>query len=399
MRNNPYTKNSSRPGRFLNSLGLAVWFVALVATATAVFVVVGSYNRASKLAPVAFEGEAVNLGTVERFFLSTYLTANASKLEEPAGAGNSPVEITIMPGESAEDITDKLGQSGIVKDRTLFSNYIKFFGIDSRLEAGTYILSPRMTVPELASTLTKAVASEVLVTFIEGWRYEEIIDYLSESQFANIDPLAFRAIVERRSPLDLSVFGFLASLPAQATLEGYLFPDTYRLSVDAVAADLVTEMLSNFDRRFDIGSRRQIASRGLTVHQAVTLASIVEREAVVPFERPTIAGVYLNRLNLNMLLQADPTTQYAVSNHDTGWWKSPLTVEDLASESAYNTYVSAGLPPGPIANPGLAALLAVVTPEQTQYLFFVAECLSEVEGTHDFSYSYEEHLAKVEGCR
>jgi UPF0755 protein len=160
-------------------------------------------------------------------------------------------------------------------------------------------------------------------------------------------------------------------------------------------------MLENFGRQVSPSIRQAFGVHGLSVHEAVTLASIVQREAVVAEERPVMVGVFLNRLGQGTLLQADPTVQYSVGfQPGTGqWWKSPLSVADLEVDSPYNTYRYAGLPPGPISNPGHGALEAVGSPVETEFLFFVVDCTSNVNGTHVFSRTFEEHLANVERCR
>ena len=150
-------------------------------------------------------------------------------------------------------------------------------------------------------------------------------------------------------------------------------------------------MLENFDRRVDGQMRAGFEAQGLNLFQAVTLASIIEREAVVDEERGLIASVFLNRLRAGMKLEADPTVQYALGQQPDGsWWKSPLTADDLALDSLYNTYRYPGLPPGPIANPGLESLRAVAFPEQTEYLYFRAAC--DGSGLHTFARTFEEHL-------
>jgi UPF0755 protein len=171
--------------------------------------------------------------------------------------------------------------------------------------------------------------------------------------------------------------------------------------VDADAAFLIGLMLDNFDAKVDASMRQSFGSQGLSVYDAVTLASIVQREAVLAEERPLMVGVFLNRLNQGMLLQADPTVQYAVGfQSDTGrWWKSPLSQADLEIDSMYNTYRYPGLPPGPIANPSLGALGAVADPAVTDFQFFVVDCNSETIGKHVFSRTFDEHVARVEACR
>ena len=194
--------------------------------------------------------------------------------------------------------------------------------------------------------------------------------------------------------------------PAEAGLEGYLFPDTYEFAAGGDAVDAVQRMLAGFVAR----ASAEFAGRGadatgedgaLSDHDAVILASIVEREAVVPTERARIARVYLNRLATPpYLLQADPTVQYGLGFQSalTGWWKRPLTVDDLASPSAFNTYVQPGLPPGPIANPGLDSIDAVLHPEPGDWLYFVVDG-ARCDGSHVFSETLEEHAANVAAYR
>ena len=199
--------------------------------------------------------------------------------------------------------------------------------------------------------------------------------------------------------LDPARYPFLQGRPAGTSLEGYLFPDTYDLpETDATAADLLARQLDNFaDQvlpRYD--EARQAGTTALDLHSVLTLASIVEREAVVPEERPAIAGVYLNRLAAGMPLQADPTVQYALGFQPTTgqWWKTPIFLEEYSSVvSPYNTYLNAGLPPGPIASPGLSSIAAVLAPEAHDYLFFVA--LPDGSGRHVFAKTFEEHQENV----
>jgi UPF0755 protein len=322
-------------------------------------------------------------------------------LARPAGDGSLPVSFSVAPGETADSIAANLAAAGLLNDTELFRNYVRYHGLDSGLEAGDFLLSPQMTIPELADALTEGVLREVDLRFLEGWRLEEMANYLATVNAARIEADEFLAITQRQIPFDLSGYDFLASLPPDATLEGFLFPDTYRVPPDADAAYLVDKMLQNFGSRVTPAMRQAYGFYGLNVREAVTLASIVEREAVVAAERPLMAGVFLNRLAQEMKLEADPTVQYALGyDADSGkWWKNPLYLDDLALDSPYNTYVSYGLPPGPIANPGLASLQAVAEPAQTEFIFFVVDCTAATPGSHVFSVTFEEHLANVQRCR
>ena len=245
------------------------------------------------------------------------------------------------------------------------------------------------------------MVQEVDVRFVEGWRLEQMADYLADNPVANIDANQFLAIVQRQAPFDLAPYQFLADLSPTTSLEGFLFPDTYRLPPDADAPYLVNLMLQTFDRRVTPAIRQGYVAQGLSLREAVTLAAIVEREAVVATERPIIAGVFYNRLAQGIKLEADPTVQYPLGYQSAtdSWWKSPLFLVDLEMDSPYNTYRYAGLPPGPIANPSLSSLEAVAFPAETPFIFFVADCQAAVSGSHAFSVTYEEHLSNVQRCR
>ncbi len=341
-----------------------------------------------------------NLSAPERLYLEMTLRANADALQQPAGTSAVAVPFTIEEGQSADQIAANLAEAGLLTDTQLFMSYVRYAGLDSQLEAGQFIIEPGLTIPELALTLTDAHAQQVTVRFVEGWRFDEMADYLARNPTANINAEEFRALAARQQPFDTTPFDFLSALPAQASLEGYLFPDTYIVPIDADATYLLTAMLNNFGSRVDPAMRQAFGVNGLTIHEAVTLASIVEREAVLAEERPLIAGVFYNRLVQGIKLQADPTVQYA-AGYDAAagtWWPSPLTQAQLDMPSPYNTYLNPGLPPGPIASPGLSALQAVAYPQPSDFVFFVANC-AVGDGSHLFAVTYEEHVANVSACR
>ncbi len=377
---------------------LGVLLAVVAGLGTAVFLLYNQW-RTVGTEGVVITGGSPNLSALERFYLETYLKQNAAALQQPAGNGTTPLTFVIAPGETADLIAANLVNTGLITNPELFINYVRYYGLDSELEAGNFTLHPQSTIPDIAATLTRAIAQDIELRFLEGWRLEEMVNYLAVTTPAQIDSAVFQAIITRQTPYDLSRYDFLASLPTDATLEGFLFPDTYRIPTDADATYLVDLMLQNFGNRLTPAIRQGFGSQGLNVHQAVTLASIVEREAVVAEERPIIASVFLNRLNQGMPLQADPTVQYALGLQGDRWWKSPLSLADLQITSPYNTYVVNGLPPGPIANPSLSSLEAIAQPAQTVYLFFVADCTAETRGQHLFSTTYEEHLVNVGRCQ
>jgi UPF0755 protein len=295
-------------------------------------------------------------------------------------------------GETASGIGERLVANGLIDDAELFRLYMRYYGLDRNIEAGTYQLSANMTIPEIGLALTNAAAVEVVVRITEGWRREQIaqgIDRTTDLPFTGADYLL---ATDSGFPIPEST-RLAAVMPLGASAEGFLFPDTYRLAADATAADLVQKQVENFASKVTPQLEADAAVQGMTLYQIVTLASIVEREAVLAEERPLIASVYLNRLRQGIKLEADPTVQYAMGYQalTDQWWNLSLTQSDYSTaDSPYNTYLYPGLPPGPIANPGLDAIRAVIYPEQSPYLFFRASC--DGSGRHNFAVSFDEHL-------
>lgn len=401
-RKNPYNEQVL-PVRMIGwSIRLLIFGVVVLIFAFGLLTLFVRFRQAQAGASVAIDQGSSELSSAEQLVLQTYLLANNGQLAEPAASGTGIIDFSVEPGQNANQIAIKLSRAGVLdpNKETLFLNYLRYYGLDAQLEAGTYKLSPADSIPELAKALADATGDSVTVRFLEGWRYEQMIDYLDAVKPANVDPAQFAAIVEREADFDTSAYAFVSNVSGES-LEGYLFPDTYEIALDATAVDLVTVMLNNFDSKLSPQMRQSYGERGLTIRQAVTLASIVEREAVIGEERPTIASVYLNRVRDGIKLEADPTVQYAVgfNTEEDTWWKAGLTLDDLALDSPYNTYVYLGIPPDPIANPGLGSLQAVADPAVTDYFYFVANCEGYAAGQHLFSTTFDEHLVKVENCR
>jgi UPF0755 protein len=337
--------------------------------------------------------------------LRAYLAANESQLTRPYSVDDRPVRFEVAPGTPARAIGQQLQEAGLIDDPLLFEAYVRVNELDSRMSAGTFILSPAMTLVEIAEILQHAEASAVTVTIPEGWRVEQIADYLVEADIFAGNPTAGddyrrQATTSDLTGLDASRYPFLGERPAGVSLEGYLFPDTYDVPAEgATAADLLSRQLDNFAARVPDLYEAAVAAgdTDLSLYEVLTVASIVEREAVVPEERPAIARVYLNRLAADMRLEADPTVQYAMGYQPESeqWWKTPVFLEEYSSVvSPYNTYLNAGLPPGPIANPGLSSIQAVLQPEEHDYLYFVA--LPDGTGRHVFAQTWEEHVENVQ---
>ena len=313
-------------------------------------------------------------------------------VEEPAvPEDTSEVVLFILPGSTTEQIADQLREAGVIRSALAFRLRARQSGLDGSFQAGQHVLRRNMTTDQAIQALQKAVSQERSLTLIEGWRREEMAAYLeAQSAFTASEFLGLTTGTgfER---------DFLADKPESATLEGYLFPNTYRIHVDTTANQFVASLLDQFARQIRGAVGEGFTANGLSIHQAVTLAAIIEREAQVPAERPLIASVFYNRLAINMHLGADPTVQYALGYQESEnrWWKKALTYDDLKVDSPYNTYVNLGLPPGPICNPGLASLQAVAAPAQSDYYFFVATG----DGSHVFSRTFEEHNANIRKYR
>lgn len=337
--------------------------------------------------------------------LRVYLQTHSAQVHQAASTDAKPVRFVVTPGSPARAIAQQLQAAGLITDARLFEAYVRVNGLAAGLEAGAFILSPAMTLAEIAETLQHAEAASLTITIPEGWRLEQIGDYLAEAGVFGEDKAALASYRSQTASgelagLDPARYPFLESRPRGASLEGYLFPDTYELPLaGATAQDVLQRQLDTFARRVLPLYEAAVAQKTttLSLHEVLTLASIVEREAVVSEERPAIAGVYRNRLAAGMKLEADPTVQYAMGYQaaTNQWWKTPVFLEEYSSvDSPYNTYLYPGLPPGPIANPGLSSIQAALQPAQHDYLYFVA--LADGSGRHVFAQTFEEHRVNVQ---
>lgn len=330
---------------------------------------------------------------------AAYLETNRARLDQPVDPAGQPRQFVVQPGSTARAIAENLAGAGLISDARLFEAYVRTNGLAPRLQAGTYQLSASMTIPEIAGALQLARAPEIVVRVGEGWRLEQTADFLSQRTSLDGAEYKRRALAGDLTGLDAAQYAFVTLRPAGASLEGFLYPDTYRLPAeDTTVLDLLARQLDSFDERVMPAweAAQAAGATNLTLHQALTVASIVEREAVVDDERPLIAGVYLNRLARGMKLQADPTVQYAMGfQPDTGrWWKTPVFLEEYARvDSPYNTYKVTGLPPGPICSPSIKSIQAVLAPAEHDFLYFVAE--PGGTGRHVFARTFEEHLENV----
>lgn len=288
---------------------------------------------------------------------------------DPADPNNTaPVSFVVKKGEGVRVIAQRLAQQNLIRSATTFYVLVKVMGLEHSIQAGDFRLSPNMNAQTIAQELTHGIV-DTWVTVLEGWRVEEIATKLAKD-------------------LDIPEHEFL--LYAK---EGYMFPDTYLIPREATAAAVASMFADTFTEKFDQSLQAQAAQKGLTTEQVVTLASIVEREGHTDQDRPLIASVLLNRLKKKYPLQTDATVQYALGYqpYEKSWWKKSLTLDDLKLVSPYNTYINVGLPPHPIANPGLASLKAVVSAPDTEYFYY----LHDAQGGAHFAVTLEEHNANV----
>lgn len=283
---------------------------------------------------------------------------------------------TIRSGEGFSSINYRLKKAKIIDNARLFHYYTKFNDSLTKFKAGTYAITDGMDMGEVLETLTNGTPILTSVTIPEGKNMFEIGKIFEQSKITT-----YKAFVKAcRNPKNIAL------ISAQApSLEGYLFPDTYKFAPNTPANIVVATMVRLFNEKV---SNLNFSKSNLSKYQVITLASIVEKETGAKFERKTIAGVYLNRLKKRMRLQADPTTIYGIWENFDG----NLRRKHLLQKTKYNTYKMSGLPLGPIASPSLAAIKAVLEPQEHDFIYFV----SKNDGTHVFTPTYKEHLKAVE---
>jgi UPF0755 protein len=291
------------------------------------------------------------------------------------------VKVTIPPGSSLRTAADSLHRAGVVAWPRLFRLYAKTTSDDRGIKAGTYTFRTDEAWTTLIHAMRNGEGLDRRVTIPEGWSLSNIVPALANALGAPVDSVdsAVRDTALRRE-LDVPT----------PTLEGYLFPDTYIFSYGTSPRVAVHEMVSRFQHVWDPAWNDRLQQLAMSRNDVITLASIIEREARLPEERPVISAVYHNRLRLQMPLQADPTVEYALGAHH-----ERLYYKDLDVESPYNTYRHPGLPPGPIASPGKASIEAALFPAAVPYLYFVAS----PDGHHEFRTTFKAHTEAVQEAR
>ena len=297
------------------------------------------------------------------------------------GYSETELYVQVPQGAGTAEIGRALTDAGIVRDRLTFRAALYWTGASRKLKAGEYRFDRPMTAVDVVDKIARGDVYTRRITFPEGQTIQEMAKIYEAQGFGPA-----RQFIDAAGDVSL-----IADLdPRAATLEGYLYPETYALPHGSKPSTLMQTMVMRFRNVFDGELRRAAEAHGMSVHDAVTLASLVEKETAKPEERPLVAAVYLNRLKIGMGMQADPTVVYALQK--AGRYDGNIRREDLQFDSPYNTYKYAGLPPGPIASPGKPSLEAAVAPAAVPYLYFV----SRNDGSHVFAATLDEHNRNVQ---
>lgn len=292
------------------------------------------------------------------------------------------VDLFIKEGTSVRQIAKMLSEKKIITHPKIFMGYVYFSNAEKKLHAGDYTFAPDMSIHGVVQKLLKGDYRTYRITVVEGWNMRQIADYLSKLEFMNGKGFADDFMAKCKDKNFIQSLGL-----SEDSLEGYLFPNTYDVYRNEDATKIIKKLVQEFKKNYTPEMIARASELKMSQHDVVTLASIVEKETGAKQERPLIASVFFNRLKIDMPLQSDPTIIYGLPNYDGN-----IRKEDIHNPHKYNTYVHGGLPPGPIASPGLASIKAVLWPEQSEYLYFVAKN----DGTHYFSKNLSEHNQAVQ---
>ncbi len=287
------------------------------------------------------------------------------------------VTVEITPGSNLKEIGETLAHNNLIKSSKYFVYYGLLTGQDKKMQAGIYQISNSWSMKEIIDCISTGKIATITVTIPEGYTVKQIGDLLSQKGILTPDQFQDALMADYEYPFLEGVTG-----TGPQRMEGFLFPASYQLRPGMTEEEIIKMMLDKFQSVFTAELQQRADEMGLTVREVVILASLVEREAQLEEERPKVAAVFLNRLDKGMRLESCATVQYIL-----GKQKEKLTNKDLQDPSPYNTYLHTGLPPGPIANPGLASIKAVLYPADVDYLFFVAKG----DGSHHFSNTFQEH--------
>jgi len=302
----------------------------------------------------------------------------AHQLQPMDPVDSSIIEVRLPEDSSAREVAALLKQNDLIRNEKVFLSYCCQKGMDKQLQAGLYEFNRSQSLPELALQISQGDVKSIAITIPEGYTARQIGELLIKQQLCT--PQQWEETIRANYDYDFLTNDVVES---DKRLEGFLFPDTYTIDESSSPQNIVKIMLANFSAVWDKEYAAQAAARQMSVRNTIIVASLIEREAQVPEERKTIAGVIYNRLEKGMPLQIDATVLYSLGEH-----RETVTYKDLEINSPYNTYKKVGLPPGPIASPGKAAIEAALNPEANDYYYYVARG----DGSHQFSTTYAEHL-------
>ncbi len=318
------------------------------------------------------------------YFWGIYLPKDSSSEKE--------ILFNIEKGQGSKEIAFNLKKEGLIKSTTLFRIYAFNRGVAAKLQAGTYLFSPAMNIPQIVDKLVKGETIKEKITIIEGWNLRDIDWYFEGKGMFQVEeffelvgfPLTdYSKTKDLLLPKDFSQeFSFLKDKPKGANLEGYLFPDTYEINKGATIEEVVKKMLNNFDKKLTSQLREKIETQEKSIFEIVTMASLIEKEVQTYEDKKLVSGILWKRIKNNMPLQVDATIIYI-----TGKKTTKVSIEETKVDYPYNTYKYRGLPLGPICNPGLESIMAALNPEENEYWYY----LSTPEGETIFSKTLEEH--------
>jgi len=303
-----------------------------------------------------------------------------AQLNPIAPGDSSSIDIRIAESSTASQVAELLYSNHLIRNEALFLAYCRHNDLDSSLKAGHYQFSRSQSLPEIAAAISKGKVVTISFTVPEGYSVDKVGKLLVEKGICTVEEWQ-EAI---NQDYNYEFLHLAEPGPGKSYLEGFLFPDTYVIAEDTTVVEIVYAMLDNFEKLWKGEFEQQALDQGMNVYDAIIIASMIEKEAMVDNERKTISGVIKNRLEKDMLLQIDASVLYILNNDE----KDIIYYEDLEIDSPYNTYKYVGLPQAPIACPGKAAIDAAINPEQHEYLYYV----SRGDGSHQFSKTYSEHL-------
>jgi UPF0755 protein len=328
------------------------------------------YRKKAFLIPLA----VILVGII---FACAFVFYAKNVIKTPNSKDGAKKIFTVSAGQGAGEVAENLKKEKLIKSPFIFILYLNYKGLGDQVQAGEYEIASNLNMIDVASIITTGKIVTSKITIPEGWTISQIAEYVDKNTIVSKADFLSAA----KGAYD---YEFLADRPKGASLEGYLYPDTYLLTTKPTAEEIIKKMLDNFDKKYTKEMREKAKTSGMTPFEIVTLASIVEREVSKPEDRKLVAGVFLNRLNADMPLESCTTIQYIL-----GVSKPQFTYEETRTPSPYNTYMNPGLPVGPIGNPSIASIEAVLYPEKSNYYYFLSS-----KGTTYFSRTLDEHNAK-----